>query len=192
MMRHGQTAMSVAGTYTSYTDVVLSERGQSSARQWAPFLLEVKGFHSPLVRASETATLAGLDSVACAEMTEWNLGELEGQSSEEYRLAHPDWTLFRHGAPGGETPREVLTRADQVIDAVADLDEDVVVLVGHGQFSKTLATRYLDLPLSAAVRMSWGPARAAVFSWRVSLGDYALAGWNRTPAPISELLEENS
>lgn len=193
ILRHGETAMSAAGLYASYTDTPLSMRGRETASAWSHCLGGVIGLHSPMVRAADTAELAGLRSEICGDLVEWNLGSLEGQSSEAYRQSHPDWMLFRDGAPGGEMPHEALARASRVRELARELAHDTIVLVGHGQFSKTLASHYLGLPLGTAARLSWGPGRAAVFSWRQSLHDYVLAGWNRPPpAAISELVGGNS
>lgn len=191
ILRHGQTTMSTAGVYASSTDVELSERGRASAGDWS-VLAGARGLHSPLRRSAATAELAGLDSELLDDLTEWDLGDLEGRVSEEYRQQHPGWNLFRDGAPRGEHPADAVQRADRVLHHVSQMDERVVVLVGHGQFSKTLATRVLGLPLDTATKMAWGPCRAALFSWRNSINDYALAGWNRTPAPLEELLEGNN
>lgn len=191
ILRHGQTAMSAAGVYASRTDVPLSELGERTAAGWRESLSGIAGFHSPLVRASETASLAGVASEPLDDLREWDLGDLEGQASEDYREANPTWSLFRSGAPGGEEPRAIVERVDRVLAAVRDNSEEIVVLTGHGQLSKSMATRILELPLDAAIRFAWGPGRAALFSWRQSLGGYALTGWNRTPAPLDRLLEGN-
>lgn len=183
--------MSVAGVYASRTDVGLSEQGRATAGAWSS-LTGVTGLHSPLRRAAATAELARLSSSVLEDLTEWDLGTLEGRNSEDYRQQNPQWNLFRDGAPSGEQPEDAIARADRVLAHASQVDAEVVVLVGHGQFSKTLATRVLGLPLATATRMVWGPGRAALFSWRHSISDYALAGWNRTPAPLDQLLEGNS
>jgi broad specificity phosphatase PhoE len=194
VLRHGQTAMSASAVYSSRTDVELNEVGRQVAALWAPNFrdAEVVAYHSTLRRAVETATFAGLTSTADSELREWDLGDLEGRSAEAFRAANPEWNLFRDGPPGGENVAEAVTRADRVVARVADEQAPVIALVGHGQFSKVLATRLLGLPLDAAVRFAWGPGRAAVFTWRDSLGGYTLAGWNRTSAPLEELLDGNS
>lgn len=192
ILRHGHTAMSVSGVYAGSTDVPLDSEGREAAGSWRETLTGAPGFHSPLTRAAETAELADLGSSVLDELREWDLGELEGLPAEKYRRANPTWSLFRDGAPGGESPREVTLRAGRVLDAVREVDETLLVLVGHGQFSKALAAVLLDLPLTAATRFIWGPARAALFSWRPSAGGYALAGWNRTPSSLEDLLEGNS
>lgn len=192
ILRHGHTAMSVSGVYTGSTEVPLDSEGREAAASWRETLAGAPGFHSPLTRAVETAELAGLGSTVLEELREWDLGELEGLPAEKYRRANPAWTLFRDGAPGGESPSAVTLRARRVLDAVHEVDETLLVLVGHGQLSKALAAALLDLPLTAATRFTWGPARAALFSWRASVSGYALAGWNRTPSPLNDLLEGNS
>lgn len=184
--------MSVSGVYAGRTDVPLDATGRAAASSWARALADVPGLHSPLLRASETAKLAELDSVELPALREWDLGELEGVHAETYRQAHPAWNLFSDGAPGGESPIQIADRALRVIERARDSDRSVVTLVGHGQFSKAIAATLLDLPLAAATRFTWGPARAAVFTWRSSAQGYALAGWNRTPSTLKDLVEGNS
>jgi len=43
------------------------------------------------------------------------LRELRGCTTEEIRREVPGWTIFTHGAPGGETADQVAARADRVI-----------------------------------------------------------------------------
>lgn len=185
--------MSAAGMYCSYTDPPLTNCGRSAARAWCTALAGVTGLHSPRGRTSETASLAGLNSSVCDELIEWDLGFLEGEPAEPYRQLNRDWMLFRDGAPGGEAPEHVLARALHVRAMVLGLSDEVVALVSHGQFAKTLATQILGLPIEFASKLSWGPGRAAVFSWRSSLNDYVLDGWNSKPtSDLNQLLSGNS
>ncbi len=195
VLRHGHTAWATSGRWTSFTDVDINADGEAAALAWAPTFsdAEVATFCSPLLRTRHTASLAGLTPAIREDLTEWNLGELEGLNSEEYRLEHPGWELFVDGAPGGESPAEVDARIShllQGLDAACD-GGDVCVLVTHGQIAKVIAARLLGVPLRTGEHFGLGPARAAVFSWRESLKGYQLAGWNRQPAPLGELLNGN-
>ena len=59
----------------------------------------------------------------------------------------PDWTIFTHGAPGGETAEEVAARADRVL-ARAEADGGVVAMFSHGHFLRVLGARWIGLPAS--------------------------------------------
>ena len=59
---------------------------------------------SPRKRAQVTAELAGLtvDDVD-EQISEWDYGDYEGTTTEEIRKAVPNWLVWTHGCPGGET-----------------------------------------------------------------------------------------
>ena len=58
----------------------------------------------------------------------------------------PDWTVWTHEIPDGETAKEVGDRADAVLArARQELDRGDVVLIGHGHFSRVLVVRWLGL-----------------------------------------------
>lgn len=188
--------MSEAGQFTSWTDIELSEGGRRLAETWAPTFAgtDVVAFCSPMKRAVETALLAGLDAEPMDDLREWDLGEMEGHDSDQFRVDHPGWVLYTDGpwGGGGESLGEVSDRAHRVADRIASVDAECAVLVGHGQFFRVLSTCLLGLEAGAAQRLSMGAARAGVLSWRDSIDGYSLGGWNRTPAPLSELLDGNA
>ena len=193
VLRHGHTTWASGGRWTSFTDVDLDTDGEAAAAAWAPTFsgVDLVAFCSPLLRTRRTAALAGLSAEIREDLVEWNLGELEGLNSERYRLEHPHWELFAAGAPGGESPTAVETRVGRLLDGLGSDHSDVVVLVTHGQIAKVIAAHLLQVPLRTGEHFGLGPARAAVFSWRGSLGGYQLSGWNRTPTPLDQLLNGN-
>src|SRR5713226_4930357 len=120
LVRHGETEWSSSGQHTSYTDVPLTERGREQAAALAP-RLTVWQFAlvltSPRRRAVDTCALAGLGGLADVtdDLAEWDYGEYEGRTTPEIRETVPHWTVFSHGAPGGETAAHVGARADRVL-----------------------------------------------------------------------------
>ncbi|MDQ3647386.1 MAG: histidine phosphatase family protein, partial [Actinomycetota bacterium] len=56
----------------------------------------------------------------------------------------PGWTVWSHGAPGGETAAEVGTRVDRVIDELSALDGDSVVFA-HGHLLRVMGARWIGL-----------------------------------------------
>jgi probable phosphoglycerate mutase len=75
---------------------------------------------------------------------EWDYGEYEGLTTDAIRSAHPGWTVFRDGAPGGETAAEVGIRADRVVARLHETAGDVLVF-SHGHFLRVLAARWVGL-----------------------------------------------
>jgi len=166
------------------TDVPLTENGTAAARLLQPILARESFalvLTSPLQRARETCALAGLGKVAIIEpgLSEWNYGEYEGLTTKQIRLTRPDWSLFRDGCPGGETPAQVASRADRIIVKIRATEENVA-LFAHGHIFRVLAARWIDLPASYGERFLLDTATLNI------LGYYgespALKIWN---APIA-------
>jgi broad specificity phosphatase PhoE len=152
LLRHGETEWSRSGKHTSVTDIPLTENGKAAARLLEP-LLARESFAwvltSPLERARATCALAGLETIAMIEpdLSEWNYGEYEGLTTKEIQLSRPDWSLFRDGCPGGETPEQVLSRADRIIVKVRQTEGNVA-LFAHGHIFRVLAARWIHLPVN--------------------------------------------
>jgi broad specificity phosphatase PhoE len=130
--RHGETAWTVTGQHTGLTDLPLTPRGERNARALADRLAGLvfaKVFTSPLQRASKTCALAGFGNVAEVDndLVEWNYGDYEGLRTPEIRAMRPDWQLFRDGCPGGESPAQVIARADNVLSRVRAMKGDVLL-----------------------------------------------------------------
>ncbi len=149
LLRHGETEWSLNGRHTGVTDVPLTENGRTAARRLKPILAKetfALVLTSPLSRARETCELAGLGKRATVEpdLIEWNYGEYEGLTTEQIRLTRPDWSVFRYGCPGGETPDQIGARADRVLTRVRASEGDVA-LFAHGHILRVLAARWINL-----------------------------------------------
>ncbi|MGI5125597.1 acid phosphatase [Pseudonocardia sp. CA-107938] len=172
LLRHGETEWSLSGQHTGRTDIPLTERGRKLAvdagNLWRTLHHDaspVRVLSSPRARARDTAELAGLKVDSYDErLVEWDYGDYEGLTTPQIRESVPDWTVWTHPCPGGETAEQVGARADDVIAEVRSADGDVV-LVGHGHFSRVLMARWIGLPAAEGVRVTMDPA-----SWSV-LGD---------------------
>ena len=100
---------------------------------------------SPLIRARETASLAGFpDALVSPDLVEWDYGSYEGRTALDIRNDAPGWEIFRDGAPNAEPLSSVARRADRVVAAVRDEAGDVLV-VSHGHMLRVLAARWLGL-----------------------------------------------
>ena len=149
LARHGETTWSRDGRHTSVTDLPLTEHGVEQARALASRLAGhdfALVLTSPRTRARTTAQLAGFaDAVVDDDLVEWEYGEYEGVSTAEIRLAVPDWTVWSHPTPGGETAADVGARVDRVLQRAESVDGDVLVFA-HAHALRVLTARWLRLP----------------------------------------------
>ena len=169
LLRHGETEWSKSGRHTGRTDLELTDDGRTRARLASEVLAELE-LDDPLVvssprhRALVTAELAGLtvDEVSPL-LAEWDYGDYEGLTTPQIRETVPDWMVWTHGCPDGESVEEVTVRADRAVGlALSHMDSRDVVFVGHGHFSRSVITRWVELPLSEGIRFSMSAASIAV------------------------------
>ncbi len=151
LVRHGETEWSRDGRHTSDTDLPLTDQGAEVARSLAPRLAEqsfVLVLSSPLQRATTTAALAGFpDAEHEPDLREWSYGDYEGVTTEEIRETVPDWSVWTHPTPGGESAQEVTTRLDRLVERLGTLDGDALVFA-HGHSLRALTARWLGLEVS--------------------------------------------
>lgn len=169
LLRHGPTEWSLTGRHTGRTDVPLTDSGEDFARRAGRTLAELEPHEatvltSPRSRALRTAELADL---AVAEswklLAEWDYGDYEGLTTPQIRTEVPDWTVWTHACPGGESAADVGARANAVLAEIEPLrQQGDVVLVGHGHFSRALVARWLGLPAAEGVRFALEPAGISV------------------------------
>ncbi|GAS91888.1 acid phosphatase [Mycolicibacterium brisbanense] len=169
LLRHGETEWSKSGRHTGRTDLDLTDTGREQAKLAAEALADLQlenpmVISSPRHRAQVTAQLAGLtvDEVSPL-IAEWDYGDYEGTTTSQIRETVPDWLVWTHGCPGGESVADVSARADQAIElALGYLETRDVVFVGHGHFSRAILTRWVELPLAEGIRFSMVAASIAV------------------------------
>lgn len=148
IVRHGATEWSVSGQHTSTTDLPLLPAGEQGARDVATRLAGesfAEVLTSPLRRARHTAELVGYPAAEpCDDLIEWRYGDYEGRTTAEIRESIPGWTLWTHGAPGGERAEEVAARCDRVIERIRQAPAPVL-LFAHGHVLRVLTARWLGL-----------------------------------------------
>jgi probable phosphoglycerate mutase len=147
--RHGETAWTITGQHTGLTDLPLTPQGETNARGLGDRLKGMafaKVLTSPLQRARQTCALAGFGPMSEVnnDLVEWNYGEYEGLTSAEIHAKRPDWQLFRDGAPGGESPCQVMARADNLWKRVRGINGNVLLFTS-GHFIRVLAARWIGL-----------------------------------------------
>ena len=147
VVRHGETEWSRTGRHTGRSDIPLTENGERQARavgealRGREFALVVS---SPLIRARETARLAGFEPELRDDLAEWDYGEYDGLTTPQIREQVPDWTIWGYGAVGGESVEQLAARADRVVAELLAVDGDVLVF-SHGHFLRVLTARWLEL-----------------------------------------------
>jgi broad specificity phosphatase PhoE len=158
LVRHGETEWSLSGQHTSRTDLSLIDAGRERARAIGDEL----GGHrfaavlsSPFRRALETAELAGFgDHLEISkDLREWDYGQYEGITTPQIREENPGWNLWRDGCPGGESPAQIESRADRVVERISAVEGDVL-LFAHGHILRVLAARWIGLPVSGGSRLA--------------------------------------
>jgi len=182
IVRHGQTEWSVAGKHTGRRDIPLTPEGEEVARKLAARLRPIRFdavLASPLERARKTCELAGFGARAepVPDLMEWNYGDYEGLKSAEIRAKRPDWSLFRDGCPGGEQLKDVVLRADRVVQRLKS-EAANVLLFSHGHFLRVLATRWADISPESGSRFGLAPASISILAWDAASGEPIIDRWN--------------
>ncbi len=169
LARHGETAWSKSGQHTGRTDIPLTDLGREQARQLGAILAGrsfSRTLSSPLIRASETARLAGFGAglEIDPDLREWDYGAYEGRRRVDIARDDPGWTIWSRPIPGGESLVELGERADRVIASLLPIGGDVLVF-SHGHFLRVLAARWIDAPPVTASRLELSTATVSELGW---------------------------
>jgi probable phosphoglycerate mutase len=191
MIRHGETAWSRSGQQTGRTDLPLTEPGEAEAKALAPWLRGVHFGHvltSPSRRARRTCELAGLGRKVDvdADLEEWNYGKYEGLTNSEIEQDRPDWSVYRDGAPSGETPDDISDRADHLIAHPGTLQGNVAIFT-HSQFATVLGVRWLGLGVIVAQHFSLATASLSILGYDPSHPTTRnILLWNAIPSALRD------
>jgi broad specificity phosphatase PhoE len=169
LIRHGETEWSLSGQHTGRTDIPLTPSGEDAARRLGDRLRDVTfaaAFTSPRRRAIETWKLSALSPEAGVndDLAEWDYGDYEGLTSAEIKARRPGWNVFADGCPNGESPADVLARADRVIAWLRGLPGPVAICA-HGHFGRALGARWIGLPIVDAGRLLLSTASVSILDY---------------------------
>jgi probable phosphoglycerate mutase len=134
---------------------------------------------SPLQRAGKTCALAGFGGRAevDADLVEWHYGDYEGRRSAEILAERPGWKLFRDGCPGGESPLEVMVRAERVVRRLRAAPGNALVF-SSGHFLRVLTACWLGLNARAAGFWILGTASLSALGYEHDLTEPVIRFWN--------------
>jgi broad specificity phosphatase PhoE len=169
LLRHGETEWSKSGQHTGRTEIELTDVGRAQAMLAGRVLGELElvdpwVVSSPRKRTLDTARLADItvDEVSPL-LAEWDYGSYEGLTTTQIHQTDPDWLVWTHGCPGGESVTQVSDRADHAVTmALEHMESRDVVFVGHGHFSRAVITRWVELPLVEGRRFGMSTASIAI------------------------------
>jgi broad specificity phosphatase PhoE len=180
LVRHGETEWSRDGRHTSRTDLDLTAPGVAQARALAPLLAGVRFdlvLASTRRRSQATAALLGFpDPVVDPDVAEWDYGSYEGRTSAEIQAEVPDWRIWTHPVPGGESGAEVAARADRVVARLGAEGGERALVVAHGHILRVLASRWLGQPAGFGIHLLLGTATLSVLGW--DRGARVIDRWN--------------
>lgn len=168
LIRHGETAWSITGQHTGFTDIALTPHGEDEAGELASRLRTVQFTRiltSPLLRARQTCELAGFGAAGeiDPDLVEWNYGDYEGKRTVDIHEERPGWNVWRDGCPHGETPVNVSDRADRLLARLRELAGNVALFT-HGQFGSAVAARWIGLAVIEAQHLALGPASISMLA----------------------------
>ena len=182
LVRHGETEWSANGRHTSTTDLPLTEAGEAGARALARSLADVdfaQVLTSPRRRARRTAELAGFAHAEVDEdLAEWSYGDYEGLTTPQIQETVPDWTIWTHPSPGGESATDVTIRLDRIV-AKARAVEGATLVFAHGHSLRALAARWLGLDVSEGRLFVLDTSTLSVLG--VDRGTQVVRRWNVMP-----------
>ena len=184
LLRHGETEWSKSGQHTGCTDIDLTDHGREQAVATGRALPELdldnpKVISSPSGRAVLTAELAGLTvDEESSLLAEWDYGSYEGVTTAQIHQSRPDWLIWTHGCPDGETVAQVSDRADRAVAlALEQMASRDVVFVGHGHFSRAVITRWVELPLVEGSRFGMSAASIAICGFEHGIRQLSALGY---------------
>jgi broad specificity phosphatase PhoE len=182
LCRHGETLWNLTGQHTSFTDLELTEKGRDQAELLGKRLKEISFsnvFTSPLGRSQETCRIAGFSDTAKvdSDFAEWDYGAYEGLKTDEIRKKVPDWTIFRYGAPNGESVKEVEERAKRAVNKIRKCKGNVLIF-SHGHYTRVMGAVWIGLDASWGGSFTLSNASLCILSYEREAPVFRV--WNDT------------
>jgi broad specificity phosphatase PhoE len=126
-------------------------------------------------RARRTAKLAGFPSPRITDLLkEIDYGDYEGLTSKQIHESNPSWEVYTDGCPGGETPSQIYSRAQDFI-ALASESGDRVLAFAHGHILRAVGAAWIRADISVASGLMLDVATLSVLR---DDGHRLIALWN--------------
>ena len=161
LIRHGEPEIPSRDLFYGITDLSLSQKGREEASKIAAVLANLKidiTLCSPLLRCTQTASLAGKKPVIVENLREIDLGKWEMRSRHEIQRETPEAyrkrgeNLASYRIPGGETFEEVSQRAVSTLRNLSENDKNVAIF-GHAGVFRTILWKILGIDLSSTFKI---------------------------------------
>jgi probable phosphoglycerate mutase len=184
LVRHGETDWTLSGRHTGRSDIPLTPNGEAAARLVEgrlPALVFDAVLSSPSQRAQKTCDLAGFGARAEVEnnLAEWNYGRYEGLTTKEIQTQTPDWNVFHHGCPDGESVQDISDRADSAVAKIRAIGSNVLIF-SSSHFLRVLVARWLGLEAAAGACFILDTASISVLGYEHNLDEPVVRSWNQT------------
>lgn len=198
LLRHGRTAWNRETRVQGQLDAELDDTGREQAARVADVLKLLQPsllWSSDLVRARDTAAYVagatGLEPAYDARLREFDLGERQGLTHDEYAAIAPEeFELFRQGyyddAPGAESVADVRDRMVAALGEMLDAlgPDETGIAVTHGAAARVAVAAMLGWPddafhsLRALANCGW-----VVLGHHPDTGHLRLGAYNRVAGP---------
>ena len=175
LIRHAESYSNTQGRIMSTTDLPLTEKGTKQAERAGRYLkAELAGsgmlhaFCSDLQRTRLTAESffagaerSGVSVLAVPELSEMDLGELEGLTWEDRYGRYPEINtetgLSFAAMPGGESCADVKARCGRFVEKYLSglKDTDTVLIFSHGITLRVFVNTLLGRPDEDVNRLNW-------------------------------------
>ena len=168
-VRHGESEGNRSDSFNGHVNVPLADFGKRQAQKTAELLDRYKidaVYSSDLARAYETAKFTadrqGLTVVISKNLREINGGDFEGVKYSEIEARFPneyhDWrnNMGNCRCPNGESVRELATRVNQEVTAIAEKHKGQTVLIAtHGTPMRAMSTVWFKKDITDIRDYDW-------------------------------------
>ena len=166
LVRHGITEWSKNGRHTSFSDLDLLPEGIKKVKLLGRFFEKEEFdaiYSSTSIRSRHTAKILGFEDCELTyDLNEWNYGDYEGLTTPQIReIEKRNWTVFKYGCPGGESPKEISDRVDRFLQKIEG--KSLLFLSGH--VGRALIARYLKLPIEAGAQFVLEPGKLSILGY---------------------------
>ncbi len=166
IVRHGETLWSKTGQHTSFSDLDILPEGIKKLQSLDRFFVGESFdmvYSSTSLRSRHTAKILGFEECELTyDLNEWNYGDYEGLTTPQIReIEKREWTVFKYGCPGGESPKEISDRVDRFLNRI----EGKCLIFTSGHIGRALIARFLKLPIEAGAQFVLKPGKLSILGF---------------------------